>query len=238
MLGYKYKTPFILKYLFPECEWKVKTKDKKIYLTFDDGPVPDVTEYVLEVLKKYDCKATFFCVGENIYRNPGIYKKLVAEGHQTGNHTYHHLNGWSTDTEDYIRNVQLCQEVMDEALRGRLPAPGHEDVVNKAAPGFNEPVDNAVKRKSGLFRPPYGKIKKSQTGYLKNHYRIIMWDLLTRDFDRNEYPHDCLKAAVKYTEEGSIVIFHDSVKAEKVMRNVLPQYIEICLERGFSFLCL
>jgi peptidoglycan-N-acetylglucosamine deacetylase len=204
---YTHRTPFFFRLFFPACEWSGNTDKNEIYLTFDDGPIPDVTEFALEILEKYDCKATFFCVGENIYRNPEVFKKILDNGHQAGNHTYHHLNGWHTYDEEYFENVKMCKEIMEETCSGKY----------------------------NLFRPPYGKIKRSQINKLKQEYRIIMWNLLTGDFDPVLSSEKCLNAAKKYSKNGSFVIFHDSLKAESKLKTVLPDYIDYALNQGYTF---
>lgn len=192
--------------IYPSMEWKIPVADKKIFLTFDDGPIPDVTEFVLEVLKLYDCKATFFCVGDNLRKYPGVHSKVAAAGHSLGNHTFNHLNGWKTDLLQYIENVTKCQELL------------HTTGTDKQ-----------------LFRPPYGKITGKQIAALKDEYRIIMWDVLTGDFDQNLSPDKCLKKSINYTGNGSIVIFHDSIKAERNLKFVLPRFMEHFLAAGYSF---
>lgn len=176
-----------------------------IYLTFDDGPIPAVTEFVLDILKKYnEIKATFFCIGKNIEQNPGIYQRILNEGHSTGNHTYQHVNGWKTPTREYIREVAMCNRFVD----------------------------------SRLFRPPYGKLKLPQLRHLSKSYEIIMWDVLSYDWVHTISPDDVLKNAADNSTNGSIVVFHDSLKAEKNLFYALPRFIETKLNSGFSFAAL
>jgi peptidoglycan-N-acetylglucosamine deacetylase len=205
---YTHKTPFLLKLLYPECLWDVRTKEKEVFLTFDDGPVPGVTEFVLDTLKYYNTKATFFCVGENVVKYPHIFQRIIEEGHQVGNHTYNHLNGWQNNNDFYFDNIRKCKEAMEGLMPGK---------------------------KFNLFRPPYGKIKKSQLKNISREYKVIMWDLLTGDFDERLSAEECLQAAVRYTKKGTILIFHDSFKAEAKMRKVLPEYLEFCNAQGYSF---
>lgn len=183
------------------------TQSKEIYLTFDDGPIPGVTEFVLDELAKFNAKATFFCVGDNIQKNPDIYQKVIDGGHRTGNHTFNHLNGWKVERKKYLENIGLCEEVM-----------------NKSIPTGKK-----------LFRPPYGKLTIPEVLYLKREYRIIMWNNLTKDYDTNLTPEDCLKRAIEQTQNGSIVIFHDSIKAEKNMKYALPRFLDHFSSKGYSF---
>lgn len=202
----------VLSLLFPSLEWKINTNKKEIFLTFDDGPVPQVTEFVLEQLEKYRAKATFFCVGDNIRKHPEIFKKIYKNGHSCGNHTFHHKNGWKTGDKEYFDNIAQCADVMKR--EGYLP------------------------HGKQLFRPPYGKIKRSQIAQLKDDYRIIMWNVLTGDFNPDLDKEKCLQKALKYTQSGSIVIFHDSYKAEKNMAFALPRFLEFYSEKGYSFKAL
>jgi len=205
MLQYLYR---ILSILFPSLEWSVATSENAIYLTFDDGPVPSVTEFVLDQLKKYQAQATFFCVGDNVRKHPDIFQRIIAEGHSVGNHTYHHLNGWKHSNADYFSTIQSCQNIMESA-------------------GW-------VSISKQLFRPPYGKILPSQISYLKDKYRIIMWDILTGDYDPTLAKEKCLAKALT-AKAGSIVIFHDSYKAEQNMRFALPEFLEHYTQKGFVF---
>lgn len=204
-MAYLYR---ILSLIFPTLEWSARTSENVIYLTFDDGPVPAVTEFVLEQLQKYNAKATFFCVGDNVRKHPDIFQRIVREGHMVGNHTYNHLNGWKNSNADYFSNIGICQEVMLKA-------------------GYNS-------GQKQLFRPPYGKITPSQINYLKDQFRIIMWDVLTGDYDPALAREKCLQKALT-AKPGSIVIFHDSYKAEQNMRFALPLFLEHFTQRGFIF---
>jgi len=202
-----HKTPLPIQWLYPSLVWRKKTSEKIIYLTFDDGPIPDLTEYILDLLKEYGIKGTFFCVGENLKNHREIAVRALEEGHRLGNHSYNHLNGWQTSTIDYISNVVRCQRHL-------------VDLQNK------EPQ---------LFRPPYGKIKRSQIKQLKGKYEIIMWDVLSGDFLQTITPEICLEKTIEATSKGSIVIFHDNVKAERNLKYTLPRYIEYFLNKGYSF---
>ena len=206
------KTNKWIKKIFNNLVWDIPNSDKKIYLTFDDGPIPEVTEWVLDILKSKEIKATFFCIGDNIQKYPEVYKRILAEGHQTGNHTFNHLNGWKTETNHYIDNFKLC-----ETEHLKLPiAIGTEH--------------------SFLFRPPYGKIKPSQSKAIRQlGYKIIMWDVLSYDFDSTITLEKCLENVISNTEQGSIIVFHDSVKAEKNLKYALPKAIQILKDKGFVF---
>ena len=179
--------------------------EKSLYLTFDDGPVHGPTEFVLDQLSRVSAKATFFCIGDNVRKHPDVFDRILSEGHAVGNHTFHHLSGWKTPVEEYVANVQQCDAVLQ-------------------AGGKNPP----------LFRPPYGRITRRQISRL-NDYRIIMWDVLTNDYARDLSPEACLRGSLAATRNGSIVVFHDSLKAEKNMTYVLPRYLDHFASRGYSF---
>lgn len=204
-----HRTPFFLPFLYPTLCWRIPTTEKVLYLTFDDGPVYGPTEFVLDVLKQYQCKATFFCIGDNIRKHPALYKRILAEGHRTGNHTFHHTNGWKTPVEDYVANVNACNAQMTQS-------------------GLEEHEGNR------LFRPPYGRITRKQISLLKN-YSIIMWDVLSQDYRADLDPEVCLQKTIQATRTGSIVVFHDSLKAERNLYAVLPKYIEHFQKNGFVF---
>ena len=202
------KTNKWIKKVFNNLVWDIPNSDNKIYLTFDDGPIPEVTEWVLNILKSKDIKATFFCIGDNMKKHPEVYKRILAEGHQTGNHTFNHLNGWKTETNHYIENLKLCET---EYLKLNT-------------------------EHSFLFRPPYGKIKPSQSKAIRNlGYKIIMWDVLSYDFDSTISVEKCLENVISNTEQGSIIVFHDSIKAEKNLKYALPKAIQVLKDKGFVF---
>jgi len=205
-----HRTPFFLPWLYPALTWRIRSEEKVLYLTFDDGPVPGPTEFVLDELKKQQSQATFFCIGDNVQRHPDIFIRIVSEGHTIGNHTFHHVNGWKTEREDYIENVKMCDEV-----------------IQKYQP-------EGSKMKSSLFRPPYGKITRKQIKAL-NDYDIIMWDVLTYDFEKRISPQACLKNSVRATRPGSIIVFHDSLKAERNISYALPRFLEHFLNQGYVF---
>ena len=196
-------SPFWLKAFFPRYKWHVRTNEKKIFLTFDDGPIPDITEFVLTTLNQYNAKATFFCIGDNVRRHPGIFQQILNQGHSVGNHTYNHMNGWKSADAEYMANIKLCEKQL--ALD------------------------------TNLFRPPYGRMKKSQSRQLPAHKEIIMWDVLSGDFSTEIRPEICLEKTLKYTRPGSIVLFHDSLKAAPNMQYTLPRYLNHFSELGYQF---
>jgi peptidoglycan/xylan/chitin deacetylase (PgdA/CDA1 family) len=207
MRPYLVKTPGLVRRFFHNYSWRIKTDKKEVYLTFDDGPVPDFTPWVLQVLREYEAKATFFCVGENIQKHPDIYQQILKEGHATGNHTFNHLQGWKTPTKKYIKNIIKAESY----LQGR-------------------------KSKYKLFRPPHGKIRPLQARILrKKGFRIIMWDVLSGDFDQGLSKEDCLAHTIKHIQRGSIVVFHDSDKSFKNLDFVLPRLLEHFAEREYCF---
>ena len=208
-----FKTPSLLKYLYPALLWdkeqEADSHSPDLYLTFDDGPVPDVTPFVWDTLAEFDARATFFCVGENVDRYPQLYQETLQRHHAVGNHTYHHLNGWQTDSATYQQDVKQCAN----ALQTHHPA--------------NQP--------SVLFRPPYGKIKRRQIAALKSDYTLVMWDILSGDFDATFDAETCLLKSVRHTRPGTVIIFHDSYKAQKNLTYVLPRYLEHFARAGYTF---
>lgn len=207
---YLHFTPAPVQWVFPRYTWHRSRKQKVIYLTFDDGPVPEVTPFVLDTLAAYGAKATFFCVGDNVRKHSRILKRVKEEGHQFGNHTYHHLNGQQNSAERYVENVELCQEAFRQA-------------------GLAE---------SRLFRPPYGRLQQSQARQLLPAYQIIMWDVLSADYDSTLPPAVCLEKSIRYTRPGSIIVFHDNPKAFRTLRWVLPRYLQHFSSLGYSFCAL
>lgn len=204
-----YRTPSFIPFFFPSLVWRLPGREPTLYLTFDDGPVPGPTEEVLALLKEHSIPATFFCIGDNIRKHPRIFERVLAEGHSVGNHTFNHLNGWGISPEDYLSNVSKCEEAI---------------VAHNALP--------VAKRK--LFRPPYGKITQGQIKLLK-HYKIVMWDVLTQDFNASVSAETSLRKSIKATRNGSVVIFHDSLKAAKKMSYMLPRFIRHFKEKGYRF---
>ena len=197
--------------MYPNFLWRVKTDKKVIYLTFDDGPIPEITEFVLETLENFKAKATFFCIGNNIEKHPDVFQKVVNHGHTIGNHTYNHLKGWNTEDDIYIENFKKCNDIL------LLP--------------------NIEHRTSNIeyFRPPYGRIKKSQAHEILKTHKIIMWDVLSGDYDQSIPKETVLKKSIQYSEAGSIVLFHDSIKASKNMMYALPRFLENFSNQGFTF---
>lgn len=200
------KTNHFVKWIFPNYVWDIPNRENKVFLTFDDGPTPEITEWTLEQLKEYDAKATFFCIGNNIEKHPEIFRQVIQEGHAIGNHTFNHLKGWETNTDKYVEDVSLC---LSQILNPKSQIPN-------------------------LFRPPYGKIKPSQSRVLRKlGYKIIMWDVLSYDFDQTLTHEKCLDNVLKNTVSGSIIVFHDSLKAEQNLRYVLPNTLAFLKEKGF-----
>jgi peptidoglycan-N-acetylglucosamine deacetylase len=198
---YLVKTPRFMQSLFPNYTWNIKTDEKVLYLTFDDGPIPEVTPWVLEQLANYDAKATFFCVGDNVRKYPSVFQQVLDEGHSVGNHTYNHLSGWSTDNIPFFHNIRHCARVVN----------------------------------SGLFRPPYGRLTPSQTQFLTRHYRIVMWDVLSGDFDQSISKEDVFDNVILSAKRGSIIVFHDSLKAKERMQYALPRVLEHFSAKGYRF---
>lgn len=222
MKPYLVKMPKLLQRMFPKRVWSFPQSSNAVYLTFDDGPIPGVTPWLLQELKKHDAKATFFCIGENIRKHPKIFKSLISEGHSTGNHTFNHLNGWKTGTSEYIENVLLAEA---EANKYK----GNSEIANQESPIINQQ----------LFRPPYGKITSKQSRILqKEGYKIIMWDVLSADYDPKVSVEKCLQNVLKNIEAGSIVVFHDSLKAEKNLRKTLPKVLEFAVANKFALKAL
>ena len=193
--------PDLLRPLMGKLLWRKNPSSKVIYITFDDGPVPEVTPLVLDLLDEYNLKATFFCVGENVEKYPEIYADVLKRGHKTGNHTFNHLKGISVSTDEYIANVEKAAESID----------------------------------SKLFRPPYGRINYKQKKAIRTGYEIVMWDLITQDYNKKLSPLSIMHNIRRYSRNGSLVVFHDSIKAERNMLAVLPMAIEYWNSKGYSF---
>ncbi len=187
--------------MFPDLLWKLPNDNNAVYLTFDDGPVPEATPWVLNLLKKYDIKATFFCVGDNVRKHNHIYKQLIDDGHSVGNHTFNHIHAFKTNAVDYFKNIE------------------------KASSYIN----------SDLFRPPRGFIRKKHGKLIKHKYRTVMWTVLSVDYDKNVTIQKCIDNVVSNVTSGSIIVFHDSIKAWKNMHQAVPVVIENLLQRGFNF---
>ena len=201
---YLVKTPWWLKKLYPDCVWDMAGSGKKLYLSFDDGPHPVATPFVLDTLHQYGAKASFFCIGKNVKAYPDVYQRILAEGHSAGNHSFNHLNGWKTETPIYLDDVAAAKEFI----------------------GGN------------LFRPPYGRITRAQLAGLSSSrlgLKAIMWTVLSGDFDTEINGEACLQHVIKNTEEGSIIVFHDSEKAMERMAYALPKVLQYFDERGYIF---
>jgi len=186
---------------FKQCEFKIQGEGKTIYLTFDDGPVPEVTPYVLALLEEYDAKATFFCVGDNVNKHPKLFNEIIKKGHKVGNHTFHHIKGWNTKDEEYFANIELANDLIH----------------------------------SNLFRPPYGRITPKQHYHLKKNYRIILWSVISYDYNRLLTPRRVWRNVRNSITNNDIVLFHDSIKAKENMLYALKNTLFFFTARGYKF---
>lgn len=203
------KVPKIIKLLFFNQVWDIPNSENTIYLTFDDGPTPEITERVLEILDKHQIKATFFCIGDNVRKHPEIVQKILSKQHSVGNHTYSHLKGWRTPTKTYINNTEACRMKLNSQFA----------------------IQN-----SQIFRPPYGKITPWQSFKLRKlGYKIIMWDVLSKDYAASISAEMCYENVIKNVSSGSIIVFHDSNKAKENVLNSLEKTIETLKSKGFKF---
>lgn len=213
------KTPLVVKKMFPNYVWDMATNEQIIYLTFDDGPTPEITEWTLKTLKQYHAKATFFCIGNNIEKHPDIVQQVLNDGHSIGNHTHNHIKGWKASTEDYVDNVLKAEQVISSEFKVQ-----------------SSEINNQKSSISNLFRPPYGQLKNKQGKALRKlGYKIIMWDVIAFDWEAEISSEKCLNNVLTKTENGSIVVFHDSVKASKHMQYALPKVLAHFSEKGFVF---
>lgn len=203
---YLAKTPSFIQKIFSDTVFKLKTKEKKIYLTFDDGPTPEITEWVLQQLAAYNAHATFFVLGKNVVQYPKIFQQIIDQEHSIGNHTFNHFNGWKTNNKDYYNDIEKV-----------------------------ETIDSFKAATKKLFRPPYGKLSFSQFLKLKLQYRIILWDVLSGDFDLNITGKQCFENCKNNIENGSVIVFHDSVKAFPRLKICLPLVLKHYSEQGFTF---
>ena len=194
------KPPYLIRRFYNDLIWQLPGENNEVYLTFDDGPIPEVTEFVLDTLALFHMKATFFCVGNNVKSNPDLYKRIVNEGHRIGNHTFSHRNGWRSTVNDYLDDIEMAANYIT----------------------------------SNLFRPPYGRIKKCQAGVILPAYKIIMWDVISYDFDPAVSPAKCLRNVTNNTVPGSIVVFHDNVKSFRNLESVLPLYLDFLKNNNFK----
>ena len=195
------RPPFCYRALFPGAHWRFNENEKVVFLTFDDGPIPEMTPWILDLLDDYGIKAVFFCVGDNVRKHPEIYREILARGHRVGNHTFHHLQGLRVITKDYLKDVKEAEKLID----------------------------------SKLFRPPYGHLRLPQFFRLRNDYTMIMWDVVTRDYSCLMTPERVFDNVKKYTRNGSVIVFHDSLKGSDKTRYALPRSIEWLLEQGYQF---
>jgi peptidoglycan/xylan/chitin deacetylase (PgdA/CDA1 family) len=195
------RIPRILKKVFPEIRWDIQDEKPTLYLTFDDGPTPEITARVLLELARFNAKGTFFCIGRNVERHPEIYQQIQAGGHATGNHTYSHLKGWYTPDSEYYSDISLAAQFIG----------------------------------SDLYRPAYGMITPAQLRHLKQQYHIVMWSVMSYDFARNTPPEKCLRNILRNVRPGSIIVFHDSLKAAEKVLYALPRVLAYFTERGYEF---
>ncbi len=203
MRNYLIKTPRLLKAMYNQCIWHIKDHANSVYITFDDGPHPQITPYVLEQLEKYNAKATFFCIGKNVVEHQSIFQHILDQGHAVGNHTHNHLNGWKTANLHYFRNIKTAAKLIT----------------------------------TNIFRPPYGRITYSQATGIERMFpsmKIVMWDVLSGDFDTEISPEECLNNVISTTKAGSIIVFHDSEKAWHRLEYTLPRFLAHCQQQGWN----
>lgn len=193
--------PAIVRAIYPKATWRMAPTDKAVYLTFDDGPIPEITPWVLDLLDKYGIKACFFMVGDNVRKHPDIFEMVKSRGHLVGNHTFNHIRGFEYKGKSYLMNIEKANELIQ----------------------------------SPYFRPPHGQLRRNQSLVLHRKYRVIMWDLVTRDYSKKLNGKQVFQKVKKYVRNGSIIVFHDSLKAEKNMKYALPRSIEYLLEQGYTF---
>lgn len=202
-----FRTPFFLPNLYPDLIWRMNTTEKNLYLTFDDGPIPEITEWVLTQLNQFNVSATFFVIGDNVRKHPDVFREIINNKHTVGNHTFHHVKGWQTQTENYLQEIAMCDAIMQQTISSL-----HCE----------------------LFRPPYGRITSAQRNRIEQK-KIIMWDVLTQDYNQNLDQEKCLQGSKKALRPGSIIVMHDSLKAERNLKYVLPRLIEFALKQGYTF---
>ena len=198
------KVPWLVRRIFTDFVWKIPTREKVLYLTFDDGPHPTATPFVLDQLEKYNAKATFFCLGKNVIKHPSIYSRIIQADHRVGNHTFNHLNGWKVKDEDYFTDIIEARKYID----------------------------------SSLFRPPYGKVTTFQAKHIRRPplgFKIIMWDVLSKDYNINLTGDDCAFNVMRHAAEGSIIVFHDSEKALPRMEKALTATLQFFSDKGWRF---
>ena len=201
MAGFRIQPPLFFRWIYPGAYWREQSAVPAVYLTFDDGPVPEVTSWVLDVLKTSGIKASFFCLGRNVEQNPEIYERICKEGHSVGNHTYHHPKSSKSTQLEYLNDIE------------------------KAAQYIN----------SEFFRPPYGNLWPHWAAELKKKYKLVFWDVLSEDYDASKTPEHCFNTVMRYTRNGSVIVFHDSLKAKDRLMPVLPKIIESLKQKGYAF---
>ncbi|SFT66849.1 Peptidoglycan/xylan/chitin deacetylase, PgdA/CDA1 family [Algoriphagus locisalis] len=198
--------PRLFQMIYPERIWKKSAADNTIFLTFDDGPVPGVTDFVLEELAKRNQNATFFVVGDNVAKNPSLAKDIVSSGHKIGNHTFNHLHGWKTEKSVYLDNIELCDKALQDVMGVRTK----------------------------LFRPPYGLISSRQAVEVSKFKQIVMWSMLSGDYDQSLDPELVLRKSIKHSKEGCVAVFHDQLKTKELLPKILPQYLDYIQEMGWK----
>ncbi|WP_223034695.1 polysaccharide deacetylase family protein [Hanstruepera marina] len=215
-------TPTVVKKFLSNYIWEVPSTEKVLYLTFDDGPTPEITNWTLKTLNEHNAKATFFCIGKNIENHPDIFKSILDKGHAVGNHTHNHIKGWQTGTADYLDNVSKAESVIQDRIKNQKST-----------------ISNKQSVVPKLFRPPYGQIKPKQgKALLDLNYKIIMWNVLSFDWDKNVKPETCLNNVTTKSKPGSIIVFHDSLKASKNLIFALPKVLKYFGEKGYTFKAL
>ncbi|GMQ30333.1 polysaccharide deacetylase family protein [Algoriphagus confluentis] len=198
--------PRLIQRIFPNRVWEGNPDSQSVFLTFDDGPVPRITDFVLNELDKRGQKATFFVVGDNVNKNPSLAREVIQAGHQVGNHTHNHLNGWKTDTGSYLSNFEKAEKTLEDILS----------------------------QKTRFFRPPYGLITSSQASAIRTTHQVIMWSVLSGDYRRGISPERVIEQSCKRTQNGSVVVFHDQEKTAELLPKVLPHYLDFLLSEGFK----
>ncbi|QED38813.1 polysaccharide deacetylase family protein [Antarcticibacterium arcticum] len=239
---------------FPSLLWNKVSTEKILYLTFDDGPIPEVTPWVLSLLKEYDAKATFFCIGDNVHKHPDVFKMILADGHRIGNHTFNHLNGWKTSSDNYLENILQAERTIRDKLQEKLIAAPPSEITKK--PQFHylktpkerptnnnsqqtTPLQQPTSTGQKLFRPPFGKITPIQIRKLEQQdYKIVMWDVISEDYNPTKNPESCLKEVKNFSKPGSIVVFHDSLKAYGNLKIILPSVLQHYSQKGYEFKAL
>jgi peptidoglycan/xylan/chitin deacetylase (PgdA/CDA1 family) len=209
---YPFRIPSFIQRVFPKYLWSKSMDEEVIYLTFDDGPTPEITPWVLNLLEQYNAKATFFCIGKNLRQHPVLVRQIVEQQHKIGNHSFSHLKGWQTKSKNYINDILQAAEIIQST------------------------TNNTAINQKLLFRPPYGQITKTQANVLIDKgFTIVLWNILTGDFDPNLNPEKSLKKTLKNTKPGSIVVFHDSLKAKKNLQYILPNVLKHWSQQGYQF---